>query len=384
LLIIFSGITLYLKSVTGLIAIIAVFYFAKRNLPTTHNWLFLISSGLAFIAILNLSAVKGRLHTLQISTGILMNHFPNRLPSYNFAYNHTQIEYFKYYGTNTKDAYLANEGIYALNDILQITILQGWVGLIIIITLFSIFLMALLQSLKYPARNNLHSSVILIIPFYIFVLASYPLQVPIFAAVFIIFHLPLLSYYLRVFRFKRFYIVIQIMLTSIAMVFVILVAINIANSKKSNNKLNGTIKIWDAGFHNKSLQQLNSLENKLGDKQKFIYYKALYLHLSGNSKDASNFLLANHTKGCSYDFHILSGDVFKEIKYSSMAISEYQNALYLVPHKLESRYKLMQIYNYIQKNDSASFYAKDILMTPIKVNNVRANFYQLKARELVQ
>ena len=112
---------MYLKSVTGLFSVCAVFYYTNRDLRRRQALYSLLVFFIGGVFVLNIDSIKGRVHILNITGKTLARLFPNKSPSYAYNYNHAQIDYFRYSGSNSGAAYLADEGGYALNDFFQMT-----------------------------------------------------------------------------------------------------------------------------------------------------------------------------------------------------------------------------------------------------------------------
>lgn len=380
LLAIFTGITLYLKSVTGLFSVFTIFYYAQYG-PTLKKVKFLVlcfGAGLLFI--INMPSIYGRLHILNINRITLAGVFPGKAATYHYAYNHAQIDYFKHNGLNAHPAFLADEGGYALNDVLQMTIVHGLPGLLVMITLYLIFFYTLLESGK---KQRIKGMILPLLPFYIFIPVSYPLQIPYLTFCFILLHVPMLLHFISNYWGNKPAMIIRQVLFLCVAAFTLLFADQLRNEISSQNKLNKAIGLWDSGFHAKALKQLNELKQQLRYDKRFIFYISKYKHLSNENTEALAFLKVHHKYGCGYDYHILLADVYNELGRTPLAIEEYNNALFLVPHKLESRYKLMQLYN-IDKKDSAIYYARQLLSIKLKAGNPRSEYYKIAATGILK
>lgn len=380
LLAIFTGINLYLQSVTGLLSVFAVFCYAKYELVRGKKKYLLLCFTALLLLVLNMPSVKGRMHILNISSKAIAGRFPHNAASYAYIYNHNQIEYFRQNGLGSRAAYVADEGGYALNDVLQMIILHGLPGLIVMLSLYSVFLFALWTSRK---QAGIKLYLLPLLPYYIFIPFSYPLQLPLLAFCFIILHLPLLFYFSRVNGHVKFARAVRLLLIILAPVFTVAFIIQSQSNGLYQSKMNKAIDTWGAGFHNDALGQLEKLDEQLCRDKKFIYHKAKYMHLSDRNNKAVLFLSAHHEHGCGYDYHILSGDVYNELGALLHAANEYKNALYLVPQKLESRYKLMQLYNNMGKKDSAIYYARQLLNTRLKTYNPKSEYYKNAATSIL-
>lgn len=380
LLIIFTGISLYLKSVTGLVSVFAVFYYARHNIiPYKGKYLLLVLiAGISFI--INRASVTGRMHILKINMNVLSRSFPGSISPYHYAYNHEQIEHFGQNGLSAHVAYTADEGGYALNDVLQMTIMHGLPGALVMLALYIVFFYALLEGRKRPKVKKI---ILPLLPFYIFLPFSYPLQIPYLAFCFIILHILLLLYFISTCWPGRLAVIIRHTLLACVAAFSVLFARQVQLKITYENKMNKAIGLWDAGFHATALTRLGELKEQLPFDKKFIFYRSKYMHLSGRNKEAIAFLTTHHEYGCGYDYHILLGDAYNEMADIPLAAGEYTRALFLVPHKLESRYKLMELYWHAGKTDSAIYFAKQVLTVKIKADNPRSRFYTSAATTLL-
>lgn len=303
---------------------------------------------------------------------VLAYSFPGSISPYHYAYNHEQIEHFGRNGLSTHIAYIADEGGYALNDVLQMTIMHGLPGVLVMLALYIVFFYALFEGRKRPKLKKI---ILPLLPFYIFMPLSYPLQMPYLEFCFIILHLPLLLFFISTGRPGRETVIIQRTLLACAAVFSVLFARQMQLKMNYENRMNKAIEVWDAGFHTAALNRLVELKEQLNHDKRFIFYLSKYMHLNGRNKEATAFLTTHHEYGCGYDYHILLGDAYNEMADMPLAAGEYTRALFLVPHKLESRYKLMELYRHVGKTDSAIYFANQLLTVKIKADNPRSRFY---------
>lgn len=340
---------------------------------------YLVAAFILSFSVVQMASVKGRWHILKISVNIAGENFLSSGGPFSYRYNHSQIDYFKRNGIVSEEAYHADEVNYALNDIVHTTILHGWRGFLALLIL-CIFFCSCLRRNRY---TKVYSFVLLLAPFYIFLMTSFPLQVPFLCLLFILFHLPLLNQLLRN-NFKgRFYKTGTVVTVTLAALTIFFFIIKQNEWAGKNAMLEKYRSLWDNGFHKEALAGLAARKNDLQCNKKYIYYTGLYLHLAGENKQALEFLKGLHENGCGYDYHMLLGEIYQEEGLNAQAVTEYNYGLYLVPVKLESRYRLMKFYTATHQKDSALYFAQNILKTPVKIKNPASDRYRLAAIQLL-
>jgi O-antigen polymerase len=367
------------QSVTGLLSLAAVQWYAHTGTgKKKHRLLLLLLLPLIWLMI-NKNSISGRWHILTINKIVLLQNFPSPAPAYAMAHNHAQINYFIQHGIQGKAALLADESAFALNDWLQFSIEYGIAGFGVMLILYIAFFILLRQSLKANPKSGQRFWAAVLMPFYVFTFLSYPLHQPFLLSVFICLHGGLLYSYCINHLFTQNHS-LKLTMAAIFVLPVVLLSIFICRQRQYENRMEAAIDEWNAGYHNNAALHLASLKKSLGANARFIYHRALYLQLSGKTDSAVIFLNENHPFGCGYQYHLLLGDCCAELNKYGNAKTQYEQALYLTPHKTAAKFKLMKLYALLNNETQATFWAKQIVQQPVKVSTRLADYYIQEAK----
>lgn len=150
---------------------------------------------------------------------------------------------------------------------------------------------------------------------------------------------------------------------------------------------------------NKKMKEINELE-KIGESKAALNLFDLEINENGlQSKSVLKYasllasfrqydsaiwvLLQNHKKCCSREFHLLLGDMYNYNNDSVNTQIHYINALYITPHKLLPRKKLMLFYQKYHNINKMKFWANEIIKTPLKVNTEKGNAIVSEAKKIL-
>ncbi len=328
------------------------------------------------------NATIGRWHILKNNVSLLGKSLPLGNNLYSFYANHNQIGYFNTIGIHNKEALLASNNFFALNDWLQLTIEFGFLGFIVI----AICLLFILNKIRLQTSSNFFNNQTLItaiiIPFHIYIALSYPLHLPIFLSLFIFLNFRLLLITHCKFLLLKF--PYKLILNGILVLLFYNIIYQIEKSKNFNNKMNEIQNSNSIGYTSEALQMALELkkDNPKMYESNFLLGNCFY---QANKKDTAIIHLENnHRVTCSYEYHLLLGKCYAQVNNLEKAIENYKFALNIIPHKFETRYQLMIIYSKHNLTDSALYFANEILSYPIKIKSPLQNFYMTEANKIIR
>ncbi len=314
------------------------------------------------------NSIFGRAYILQTNIKYL---FSKHKVNGQQGINHFQIyENSKYENSNLLK--YADNNFFCLNDWLQYSVNYGLLGFSVIGILFIYFIVKLINHFK----NKTYSFfTLLLIPFHLFILFSYPLQINTVLTIYIFLYCCFIS---ELYFYNNKYFIITVALIC-SFIFSIILLNEIENKKIETNVFNDV----SSGFLNdafKKIQKLN-LSNKTNTS---ILLQASILNSLNKTNESISFLERNHTDFCSYAYHINLGSYYYEQNLLNQSCKNYKDAMYLVPHKIEPLYNLMNIYIKEQNNDSAIYFATKILERKPKIESNLSNFYKENANKFLK
>jgi tetratricopeptide (TPR) repeat protein len=221
----------------------------------------------------------------------------------------------------------------------------------------------------------------LLIPFHIYIVLSYPLQLPVFLFLFIFLniYLSIVTDYKHLLSRSHF----KFIFFGILVLLFYNIIYQLKKSKTFNDEMNEIQKSNSIGYTKEALKMSIKLRK---DNPKM--YESNYLlgncFYQSNKIDTSIIHLENnHIFTCSYEYHLLLGKCYEQKNNLKKAILNYKNALFIIPHKFETRYQLMNLYYKNSIIDSALYYANEILTFPIKINSSLQQYYNNEASKLL-
>jgi hypothetical protein len=322
----------------------------------------ILLSGFIIISINNnkLNSIIGRWQILE--TNVFFLFAENNISELNYPanINHFQIQLNKKKKSVAKHA---NTHTYVLNDWLQITVERGIMGFVVIFICFFYLCRSIKKNICSCDLSNIQLIISLLISFSVYVLFSYPLQIKSLLAMYIFLFLFLLLY-----DFKNLFTV----------------GIYIIKEVKFNKKQLLIKDLISSGYSTKAYNEAKDLQNECPN----LYIPNLFLAqslLQINKTNACIKLLEDkHKTICSYEFHILLGNIYQELGNIEKTKANYYDACYLVPHKLEPKYLLMQLYDREKNRDSAIYFANKICLQLPKSSIVKYKLNVMQAENVLE
>lgn len=286
--------------------------------------------------------------------------------SYINSYNHNQIKYFEHHPNDHKNIKLADEGVYAFNDYLQITVEQGIIGLLLFLVI--IYLSFNFNNKITSSADNrlLIASRASIIAFLICGLFSYPASIASIEFVFFIF----LAYNST---FNRPVFTLDINIKKIIPIaFVIISLTSIIGIKQINNYIKCTE--WQKAFIDfgkkadpKTLMTYEKISPSLKHSFEFLFNYGVSLSKSGKFQESIDVMEQAKKICIIYDLFYTLGSNYENIGNYKKAEENYKNASNLIPHKLTPKYKLFKLYLRTNKKDKAYKMASLINVMEVKI-----------------
>lgn len=280
--------------------------------------------------------------------------------------NHYQISRIKS-GLDGKYLYYASENQYVLNDFLQISFKYGLIGFVVMLLLLGFYYY------KYYLTHRtgvINFFVILLLPFLVFLFFNCALQIVSIAWLFVLLYVQFL---LSCFTFKN-----KLFLKASQVLLVIFVTYFIAKEVsifQTNNTIKNDLRI---GYINKALYAVQQINNTSPNKNS-LFLEANILNTKSETDSAIMLLNNNHKSMCSYDFHIMLGNLYKTKHNFEKAIHHYEDARYLVPHKFEPLYLRMLLYKEAKNLTIVNQLASEIINKKPKIKNGQYFFYYKEA-----
>ncbi len=376
--------SIYFQARSGVIyaAGIAFYCYIKRyKINNAYTFAIIVLIPIILLSVKTDSSL-GRFYIIKNTVQIIKNNFPNEITDFNLAYHHYIID--KFSGTyllNTKENYLADNTFYANNDYLQFVAEFGIFGLIGVTIFFLIAIPYILKNIRHHLVSNEDYFITTFIPFLIGGFISYPFHnyytIYLFSSLAVLRLLMLICNKSQRKSHQRVmigYIILSLLLLSV----------NEYSFYQSNKRMKEVSALEKIGQNNDALKLLD-LEIKSNGFQKANTLKFASLLAGFRLYDSSiKILLQNHNKCCSREFHLLLGDMYNFNDDSANAKVQYLNALYITPHKLVARNKLMLLYQKYQDTVKLKFWANEIIHTPLKIKSDEAETIQNEAKRLLE
>ncbi len=285
------------------------------------------------------------------------------------AVNHFQIQEFKK-GKYSEFAMNANSNEHVLNDFFELTIRYKYAGFIVSVLLFFGFLFFFR---KYYLNRTLNLFLLLLLPFHVFAIFNCPLQIKFTGFIYIAIYFCFIATVLVSNFFLQKLVQISVLAFLFSFVIVEQHQLNIIHQMHTAFKL---------GYFSESSNRYNKLNMRYQLSE--ILFKADLLNQQNSVDSAIALLSNNHNSSCSYNYHLQLAKYYTELKKDSLAIENLIYAQYLVPHKFEPLYHLMNIYKVAKNTKLAEFYADAILKKRVKIYNQQYYFYLNEAKKVLE
>lgn len=270
-------------------------------------------------------------------------------------YGKWQEAYFENKVTTETEQQLADYVTCAYNEILEIGIEQGVLGVLLF---FSLFIVALSIKPKTHIAAGSKASLIsiLIISFF-----TYPFQMPMIIIHYFVFLAVVLSDNKK--QLLNMPKTAKAMLTTLAVMPLVFYAINIYGQGLFRKAIAyASLKNYD-----KATLYYNRAYPILSDNASFLSSFALMYYENKQYDNSIAVLLQAKPKSSNPSINMLLGNNYKELKQYNDAIREYSEVSYMIPSRLFPKYQIALIYK--ELNDSSATFNKalEIVNMPVKV-----------------
>ena len=322
----------------------------------------------SFYVVVNIrkDSVSGRLQVWKIASQMIVSHPFNGkgLDSFRSSYPHYQIEYFRYKKQDKESQRLSCEVSFAFNEVIQLTIEMGLIGIVLIIFITYDTLQSGLARIKREVFCRCYISSL--IAFLLFALFSYSFSM-----------LELLLYYFVLLAGVNACRTDDSGIKAVPLIFQFVFAFNflscyyIGGQVKNNLNSYYTWKIggdlYSMGNRQGSYMLLNRIFPLLNHNDKFLSF--YFRNLFDLKKYSDVIHVSSYRKMLKYDDQLVLGDSYKECHLVAMAEKSYWDAYYLLPHKFTPLYRLMKLYYETNKYKNGRLCAEMILKKEVKLKS---------------
>lgn len=288
-------------------------------------------------------------------------------------FNKEQADFFSTHSLNDTRALLADNTYYAFNDYLQWIVETGVAGLIgMILTLYFLFRRCRQLHARYgisPLLLTVQSCLLCIAVSSLF---SYPMHCILVQFFTLLFVGVLLFYPLktenRVFKMPAllFY---RILVLSVLLYYLYSTANHLAIKRKEQLAFELTKK----GCKHKATdlyRELIAADHLHGYNH---YFLAKRLYYSGNLTEAHRAIITCQKYYSGNDVFLLEAQIEVELEKYDDAETSLKKAVYMVPDRMTSRYKLMKFYIMRKDTAAARHWANSILSMRVKIKSSRTD-----------
>ncbi|WP_416439341.1 hypothetical protein [Phnomibacter sp. MR] len=314
----------------------------------------------------------GRLHIWYIDMQLLQQQswwHGVGLNGFNVAYNHAQAAWFSQASLYTQRAMLANDGYFAFNEFMQLAIEYGWWAGVALLLAFAAFIYQqyLLVRHRVPIVSVAFIATQLLWPIAIGCWVAYPLHTWYGPAIAIGLSACVIASFIIRHRAIRGGILLAILLGTATFLLV-------ANhNRQAEKKLLGTAReLWQIGHKTAAIEQLSAYCRTHPLAIPHHETLAAWYWLSGKEKEAIQTLETHHQQHCNQRLHQQLGQWYALQHNNTMASYHLHTSLYITPHLLTSRACLADFYWRIGDIDSATYWTKDVVQYPPKIQNTKA------------
>ena len=289
---------------------------------------------------------------------------------FNVAFNHAQAGYFASHSLYTKEAILASDGYFVFNEWFRFAIELGLAGLI---GFLAISILLLNRAFKVAASKCGWAGAGIIVVFS-GSLFSYPLSNFFILMTFVFF---IMFIYMQDSLGRR----MVYPLCFATMLLISFMAIKQLQQKATISRISELISSgYKTVAFNISVDVADNLKSHPG-------FTLLYLNLlyeTNRLSEAIEWFNKFHEYHCSYRGHQIVAKSYEEKGETARAEHHYLTSLYIKPQLLQSRINLMDFYRRINAMDKASYWAKEVINYPAKVESKKVELLRIQARKFLE
>lgn len=155
------------------------------------------------------------------------------------------------------------------------------------------------------------------------------------------------------------------------------------NRGKLQNEYNKVKELARQGYRNAAYQGSIAICQKMKKNYGFTLFYLKLLYETDRLDEAINWFEKFHPYHCSHRAHLIVAKCFDERTNFGDAEKNYLLSLYIKPHRLQSRFELMDFYRRYNMNDKAVYWAKEVINYPAKFQNERVDFIRSRAQNFL-
>lgn len=386
---------IYLKARAGILGLAAGSYFilykkcSKEKIKKTM----LLAAIPVFISVSSLfyllkpGSSQGRILVYKAGYSLLKKHWLGGIGPGQFKVKYPQAQsfYFSQNNINSKEALLADNTVYAFNDLYQFLLENGIIGFSVLIILMAVFVQRIKNTVTTKENTIFFTAAAAsLICIFTCSLFSYPLQVfPVILQV--VYCAALINLYPeKKHSILKFSPAKPSVLYMARLCFGVVSILYFLLLLKYKIDCNGTFESERKGNRLEASIKYHHLCNSFITDGTVLYQYARELYYSNKPKEARKFLTDAKKLFSSNEVYKLSASIEYDLHNYFQAEKDYKTAVYMVPNRMMSRKVLMDFY--IERKDTlnALRWAKSILEMPVKVPSEITYNTQQQTRETIR
>ena len=357
----------------------------KRTIVTIL-FFWIVGAGLFGVYIFKKGSSDGRAFIWKVTTEMIIDHpiFGLGFDRFNAHYMNYQAQYFEKNG-ETPEALVADNTYYAFNEALQLVSENGFIGLVLLLTLIYVFFQT-----KIKKGLQLHSLIAktALLSIGIFACFSYPMQILSIKLVLVILLAMLSNSTINRFQFKITENTKKLWLYKMS--FILLVCFTIFRTFACTKDLSQGFITWNNaltshqyGDYKGAVLEFETaypILNKNGD---FLMNYGKTLSIEGKPYKAIKILEQAQNYQDNTIITTSLGDNYKTIKDYDKAELAYQQAINMTPGKFYPHYLLAKLYDDSSQEDKAVIMAKKLMNKEIKIPSTAIKEIQEEMKKIL-
>lgn len=324
---------------------------------------------------------SGRILIYKISWNMFKDHVCTGVGLGNFklSYLHYQAAYFKDSIYSEKEMLLADNTYFAFNDYWQLVVETGMMGALF----FSIFLLFFAQIVRRSYMMNLDNTFLIFCVAQLLTIVVAALFTHVFEKIFFQSIALFLIGGIITYGFKRPYNkkVISVLIVTVIFVNIIYHYRHKIFYYDSFRKFEYAQDLIGQGYHTESLEILREIYTDCKVDFNYLQLYGKRLQINGDYQQSIPVLeQAVKVRTNSELLSILADSYIKTERYQ-LAEQVIKHAVYMVPNRFSSRYKLFQIYLKNGNKVAAIKCGEEILALPVKIPSIRVDRIRSEVKE---
>lgn len=326
---------------------------------------------------------EGRVLILQVSKDIFTDNplWGVGASKFRIAYPDYQASYFVRNGIDTQQALLADNTFFTFNDLLQVAIEQGVIGLMLIgISLFLVVRKLLRQSKKCLVEKGCLAG-----------LVCFGVTTLFFYAVHLFPVLLLVSLFLAVVNGQQIadmekteqHTTRSLLLKLGIIAMLSLLSVHFWNWFQYETSVKRGTDLLTSGYRSRGHEELFQIKDSYlnNGKAMLLYGRSLYnCHFF---EEAAAVVESASNRFNSNECYLLKGDIEEAMGNYDAAEQAYLTAVYMVPNRMRPRLLLAQFYSAKMDTIRTYYWARSVLNMVVKVPSPQTDYYREKAKNMM-